>query len=236
MIVMPGTSVRSGLGAGISTTSPPSASSTGTPAGRNGVVASAIAAPSSAALRVRGLPRSDGSTSASRAAGNAASRPNASVSPMPRPASAPASVPRFHPTNAAVPSAQNTARERAGSFCAMAKATDSSISRWLPTIRASDAAAHDVAEREAERQVPGVEQQRAEHGRHQPTARGHHADHHELRAAREDEQRQQGGHPPRQPARHRDRAEGQADDRDREDDREHVAAQCQHPGFAISNA
>jgi hypothetical protein len=91
-----------------------------------------MAAPTTAAWTVA-LSRNAGSTSASSAAGNAASSPNAPGSPIDWPTSAPPTTPVFQAMNSETPQAQYAARARAGSRCAKANATVSSIIRWLPT-------------------------------------------------------------------------------------------------------
>jgi hypothetical protein len=72
--------------------------------------------------------------------------------------------------------------------------------------------ADGVADRQAERQVPRVEQQPGEHRGRRAAAGGGDADSEELRATGEDEQRHRGRLQDRRPRRDGDRAEGQADD------------------------
>src|SRR5215472_14836494 len=113
---------------------PLSAASTGSPAGKNGVSATAVAAPENAAARVR-RSASVGSASASSTAGNVASRPNAAVFVTVEPASTPSSTATFQTMNSVTPQVQNADRRRAGSSCRSANATDSSVVICAPSSR-----------------------------------------------------------------------------------------------------
>ena len=116
--------------------SPPSAASSGSPAGSTGVSATAITAPVPAASRV-GREVSVGSASASMTAGNVASRPNAFVFRTEDPRATPSSTDTFHSANSATPQAQKADRRRSGEDCRNAKATDSSVITCVPSIRTS---------------------------------------------------------------------------------------------------
>src|SRR5690606_11401518 len=91
-----------------------SAPSTGMPDGRNGVSAKAIAAPTSATVRVCRSRRA-GITSASSTAGKAASRPHASVSSSPWPSNAPTRAPAFQKVKSVAPQVKKVSRRRSGS-------------------------------------------------------------------------------------------------------------------------
>src|SRR5690606_3147936 len=117
-----------GTGSSIAS-SPVRASRTGIPGGNRGVVSTAIAAPTSAARRTRPSRRA-GSTSASSAAGNAASMPNASGSPSALLPTAPTSTETFQTAYSTRPQTQNAWRLRSGSpDRASAKAAVSSVRR-----------------------------------------------------------------------------------------------------------
>ena len=96
--------------------------------------ATAAVPPQTAAARVR-RSASAGSASASRTAGNVASRPNAPVFFTAPPASTPSSTATFQTANSATPHAQNPARRRAGSVARSANATDSSVTTCAPRKR-----------------------------------------------------------------------------------------------------
>jgi ABC-type multidrug transport system fused ATPase/permease subunit len=115
--------------------SPPSAASSGNPAGSTGVSATAITAPVPAAIRVDRL-LSAGRARASITAGNVSS-PNALVSRTTEPRATPSSTDRFQITNSPTPQAQKADRRRAGSGCRSAKATDSSVITCVPRSRVS---------------------------------------------------------------------------------------------------
>ena len=179
-------------------TSPPRATSTGNPGGRNGV-----AGDREHGAEERGVPGAAaqvGTTSARSTAGKAASRPKARCRARRR-----RRLPRRRSrgsrrTKSPSPQAQKTARRRSGCSSCSVKATDSSAAMWAPSSRPVPPIAEDVRDREAERQQPEVEHQPGDMPGGRAAAGEHGTDGGELGAAGEHHQRHQHGLPGRQPA------------------------------------